>query len=102
MSSRTKAAEYGFRLAKIKSGQARFPAGKIKKRRLKKMKNTKKTLMMAARIILALAAITCIIISMVTDKVTPYLGIGLFLTAIANVINCFSIKKMKEEEQKNP
>ena len=65
------------------------------------MKNTKKTLMMAARIVLALAAITCIIISMVTDKVTPYLGIGLFLTAIANV-NCFSIKKMKEEEQKNP
>ena len=66
------------------------------------MKNTKKTLMMAARIILALAAITCIIISMVTDKVTPYLGIGLFLTAIANVINCFSIKKMREEEQRNP
>ena len=66
------------------------------------MKNTKKTLMIAVRIVLALAAITCIIISMVTDKVAPYLGIGLFLTAIANVINCFSIKKMREEEQRNP
>ena len=58
--------------------------------------------MIAARIILALAAITCIIISMVTDKTTPYLAIGLGLTAIANLINCCSIKKMKEEEQKNP
>ena len=40
------------------------------------MKNTKKTLMMAARIILALAA-------------------------IANIINCFSIKKMKAGSDAN-
>ena len=62
------------------------------------MKNTKKTLMMAVRIVLALAGMTCIIVSMVTDKTTPYLALGLGLTAIANLINCFSIKKMKEEE----
>ena len=62
------------------------------------MKNTKKTLMMALRIVLALAGMTCIIVSMVTDKTTPYLALGLGLTAIANLINCFSIKKMKEEE----
>ena len=62
------------------------------------MKNTKKTIMTAARIVLALAAITCIIISMVKDVTYPYLAIGLGLTAAANFINCFSIKKMKEEK----
>ena len=63
------------------------------------MKNTtKKTIAMAARIILALAGVTCIIISMVTDVTYPYLAIGLFCTAVANFINCYSIKKMKEEK----
>ena len=62
------------------------------------MKNTKKTIAMAARIVLALAAITCIIISMVKDVTYPYLAIGLGVTAAANFINCFSIKKMKEEK----
>lgn len=62
------------------------------------MKNTKKTIATAVRIVLALAAITCIIISMVKDVTYPYLAIGLGLTAIANVINCYSIKKMKEEK----
>ena len=62
------------------------------------MKNTKKTIAMAVRIILALAGITCIIISMVMDKTYPYLAFGLGLTAAANLINCYSIKKMKEEE----
>ena len=63
-----------------------------------KMKNTKKTIAMAVRIILALAGITCIILSMIKDVTYPYLAIGLGLTAAANFINCYSIKKMKEEE----
>ena len=62
------------------------------------MKNTKKTIMMAVRIVLATAAIICIIISMRTEQTYPYLAIGLGLTAIANFWNCFSIKRMKEEE----
>ena len=62
------------------------------------MKNTKKTIAMAVRIVLALAAIICIIISMRTEQTYPYRAIGLGLTAIANFINCYSIKKMKEEE----
>ena len=35
---------------------------------------------------------------MVKDVTYPYLAIGLGLTAAANIINCYSIKKMKEEE----
>ena len=62
------------------------------------MKNAKKTLMMAARIVLALGGITCIIISMLRDQTYPYLAIGLGLTAIANLVNCYSIRKMKEEK----
>ncbi len=62
------------------------------------MKNAKKTLMMAARIVLALGGITCIIISMLKDTTTPYLATGLGLTAIANLVNCYSIRKMKEEK----
>ena len=62
------------------------------------MKNAKKTIMMAARIVLALGGITCIIISMLQDTTAPYLAIGLFLTTAANFINCYSIRKMKEEE----
>ena len=37
------------------------------------MKNTKKTIAMAARIVLALAAIICIIISMRTEQTYPRL-----------------------------
>ena len=62
------------------------------------MKNKKKTIAMAVRIVLALAAIICIIISMRTEQTYPYLEIGLGLTAIANFVNCYSIKKMKEEK----
>ena len=42
---------------------------------------------MIVRIVLALAAVALIITSMVTDKTTPYLAIGLSLLAISNIIN---------------
>ena len=51
------------------------------------MKNTKITASAVIRIILALASIGFIITSMVTDKTTPYLAIGLSLLAISNIIN---------------
>ena len=51
------------------------------------MKNTKITASAVIRIVLALAAIAFIIVSMVTDKTTPYLAIGLSLLAISNIIN---------------
>ena len=51
------------------------------------MKNTKITASAVIRIVLALASIAFIIISMVTDKTTPYLAIGLSLLAISNIIN---------------
>ena len=59
------------------------------------MKNTSKTLLLITRLILGAAAITFIIISIVTDKVTPYLTIGMGLTAITNMINCISGKQNK-------
>ena len=62
------------------------------------MKDTKKVLLMAARIVLALAGIVCIIVSMVTDIVTPYLAIGMGLVAIANFLNQYSIRKMRGEK----
>lgn len=59
------------------------------------MKNTSKTLLLITRLILGAAAITFIIISIVTDKVTPYLAIGMGLTAVTNIINCISGKQKK-------
>ena len=38
--------------------------------------------------VIGIAGVTFIIVSMVTDKITPYLGIGTACTAIANIIGC--------------
>ena len=51
--------------------------------------------LVVVRMVLALAGITCIIISMVTDQVTPYLAMGLGFTAVANMINCRYLLKKK-------
>ncbi len=61
------------------------------------MKNTKKTIMTATRIVLSLLAITFIIISMVTDKTTPYLAIGMGLTAICNISGCIAMNRKGKE-----
>lgn len=51
------------------------------------MKNSKITVSAVLRIVLALAAIGFIITSMITDRTTPFLAIGLSLLAISNIIN---------------
>ena len=38
--------------------------------------------------VIGIAGVGFIIYSMVTDQITPYLGIGTCFTAIANVIGC--------------
>ena len=56
----------------------------------------------ATRVVLGLigaAAIACIIISMVTGKVTPYLAMGLGLGAIGNAIG--SLVNMKKRGNNN-
>ena len=56
----------------------------------------------ATRVVLGLigaAAIACIIISMVTGKVTPYLAMGLGLGAIGNAIG--SVVNMKKRGNNN-
>ena len=45
--------------------------------------------------LMGVAAITCIIISMVTDKTAPYLAIGLGLAGVANIIRLFDVRKQK-------
>lgn len=59
------------------------------------MKDTKKIFWTVLRVIVALVAIACIILSMYLDETMPFLPIGLGLTAIANVINCCKIRKMR-------
>ena len=51
------------------------------------MKNTKITAARVISLVLAIASITFIITSIVLDKTTPYLAIGLSLLAISNIIN---------------
>ena len=61
------------------------------------MKKNVSAATVATRVVLGLigaAAIVCIILSMVTGKVTPYLAMGLGLGAIGNTIGCvFNLKK---------
>ena len=64
------------------------------------MKNTSKKTLFIVRLVLGIAAIAFIIISMVTGKVTPYLAIGMSLTAIANIMNCSS-KEYRNRFKKN-
>ena len=59
------------------------------------MKDTKKFFWTVVRIIVALAAIGCIILSMYLDETWPFLPIGLGLTAVANIVNCCKIRKMR-------
>lgn len=54
------------------------------------MKNTFKII---SRLALAVTGIVFIIISMVTDKITPYLALGLAFTALANLSNCMVLSK---------
>ena len=66
------------------------------------MKKNLNAAMVAIYVIMGLigaAAIACIIISMVTGKVTPYLAMGLGLGAIGNAIG--SVVNMKKRGNNN-
>lgn len=45
--------------------------------------------------LIGVAALACIIISMLTDKVTPYLAMGLGLSCIGNVIGLVAVRRKK-------
>ena len=62
---------------------------------MKKNERAKEIVICVVLGLIGIAAITCIIISMVTDKVTPYLAIGLGLTAVANPIGTLLIRKKR-------
>ncbi|MBP5491444.1 MAG: hypothetical protein J6Y08_01230 [Clostridiales bacterium] len=51
------------------------------------------------RVVLSLAAIFFIVMSMVKDQLTPYLPIGMALTAIVNVHGC--CESLKKKGKKN-
>lgn len=60
------------------------------------MRNNERTKIIVIRVIMALmglAAIVFVVISMVTDKVTPYLAISLGLSATANIFGCIYKRK---------
>lgn len=59
------------------------------------MKDTKKIIWTVIRIVLATAAIVCVILSMFKESTMPFLPLGLGLTAIANIINCKAIKESR-------
>ena len=66
------------------------------------MKKNVSAATVATRVVLGLigaAAIACIIISMVTGKVTPYLAMGLGLGAIGNTTGF--VINMKKKEKNN-
>ena len=60
-----------------------------------KLEKRSKQELVVVRISLAVAGIICIIFSMVTDQVTPYLALGMGFTAVANVINCKYLSSRK-------
>jgi len=66
-----------------------------------KMKKCERTKSIAVHVIMALmglAAIVFVIISMVTDKVTPYLAISLGLSSSANIFGCIYKNRKRDRE----
>ena len=47
-----------------------------------------KTIRIIVTVVLGISALVFVILSMVLDKVTPYLAISLCCSAIANIMNC--------------
>ena len=45
--------------------------------------------------LIGVAALDCIIISMLTDRVTPYLAMGLGLSCIGNAIGLVAVRRKK-------
>ena len=65
------------------------------------MKRNERTTSVIVHVIMALmglAAIAFVIISMVTDKVTPYLAISLGLSGFANIFGSIYKNRRREEE----
>ena len=52
-----------------------------------------KTFRFIFTLILGIVALVTVVISMVTDKTTPYLAISLACSAIANFLNCRWLKE---------
>lgn len=66
-----------------------------------KMKKNVDLKNMAVNVILAIAgvaALVCIVITMVTDKTYPYLAIGLGLAAFANLFGCIYRNRKRDIE----
>lgn len=65
------------------------------------MKKNDDSKFMAVNVILAIlgiAALVCIVYSMVTDKTYPYLAIGLGLAAFSNIFGCIYRNRKREIE----
>jgi hypothetical protein len=65
---------------------------------MKKKRNLKMAVICVALGLIGAGALVCIILSMVTGKVTPYLAMGLGLAAIGNMVG--SVTNLKKKEGK--
>ena len=65
---------------------------------MKKKRNSKMTVICVALRFIGTGALVCIILSMITGKVTPYLAMGLGLAAIGNMVG--SVTNLKKKEGK--
>ena len=65
---------------------------------MKKKRNLKMAVSCVVLGLIGAGALVCIILSMVTGKVTPYLAMGLGLAAIGNMVG--SVTNLKKKEGK--
>ena len=65
---------------------------------MKKKVNAAKVVIYVIMGLIGVSAIVCIIISMITGKVTPYLAMGLGLGAIGNAIGLVTVYRQKGKD----
>ena len=65
---------------------------------MKKNVNVAKVVIYVVMGLIGVSAIACIIISMITGKVTPYLAMGLGLGAIGNAIGFVTVYRQKGKD----
>lgn len=70
----------------------------LEDRKMKRNQEIKSVIVHVIMALMGLAAIVFVIISMVTDKVTPYLAISLGLSASANIFGCIYKNRKRDRE----
>ncbi len=83
------------------SGKPHGKRERLKNTEDMRMKKNERGAFIAVNVIMALmglASLVLIIISMVTDKVTPYLALSLGLSGFANIFGCIYRNRRRDKE----